>query len=308
MLLAPWAVAAGCGWAAHKIRQQARSVEQAAHQEQVRQEGIEPGMWVGPYRVDKAIGAGAQADVFLARDESGQAVALKIMSASISKDRESRTRFEREADSGSRFDHPNVIRILRWSILDGRLWMAQPYLAGGSLADRLRPGGMPIEQVLGWLQDIAAGLSYAHQRKVIHRDLKPHNVLLDENGRAVLADFGLARAARYETITGDQDLLGSPAYMAPEQIQGQQVTVFSDLYSLGIIGYELLTGSPPFMGEIIKVLMSHVSDTPPSVAKLRPDAPPRLVQLIEQLLAKEPTDRPQSAAEVTRVLESLCKI
>lgn len=305
-LALPWLASLACLTALGLLWRQARLVEAGEEAEQVRTVGLNPGMWVGPYQVERRIGSGGQADVFLARDQSGREVALKVMGEGLSRDQESRTRFEREVDAGTRFDHPNVIPTLRWSVLEGRYWMAQPYLAGGSLAQRVVPD-LPERQIIDWLIDICAGLDYAHRQGTIHRDLKPHNVLLDERGRAVLADFGLARGRRYETITATGVVLGTPAYISPEQVQGQPASPLSDLYSVGVIGYELLTGDPPFQGEVVQVLVAHLNQTPPPLSARRPDVQPGLIAVVERLMEKEPGRRFASALEVLRQLESLCR-
>lgn len=306
LLALPWLVSLACLAALALLARQARLVDEGEEQEHIRTAGLNPGMWVGPYQVEKHIGSGGQADVFLAQDADGKAVALKVMAESMSKDQESRTRFEREVDSGSRLTHPNIIPTLRWSVLEGRYWMAQPFMAGGSLAERVGRE-LPERQVIDWLTDICCGLDYAHQQRTIHRDLKPHNVLLDGNGRAVLADFGLARGRRYETITATGVVMGTPAYMAPELVQGGTATAVSDLYSVGVIGYELLTGETPFRGEVVEVLLAHLNQTPPPLSSRRPDIQPGLVAIVERLMEKDPLRRFDSALEVVRALESLCR-
>ncbi len=303
LLACPWLVSLGsmlAWWAGRQQSGPAHAVQ--AEPESKVPGGVEPGDKLGPYWLEKRIGEGAQGEVFLARDDQGQELTVKVMSASLTRDRESRTRFEREVDVGTRLDHPNVIRTLRWSISDGRYWMAQPYYAGGSLASQITPG-LAEAQIIAWMRDICAGLAYAHGQHTIHRDLKPQNILLDASGRAVVADFGLARGARYETITGDSTVLGTPGYMAPEQVQGQPVTALSDLYSLGVIGFELVNGSRPFHGELIQVLMAHISQPPPP---LRPDISNGLKEVITRLLDKDPSRRFPSATQVDEALAHAC--
>ena len=255
-----------------------------------------PRLQVSCYEVLHSLGQGAHAEVFLAQADSGLKVALKILKPETSRDPEFRQRFEREAQLCERMDHPRVVRTLGWGEHQGRLWMAQSYLPGQSLASWVKPSGRHPREVRRILKQLAEGLAYAHEMGVFHRDLKPENILLDNKGDVVIADFGLARCLDMKTMTKTDETLGSPAYMAPEQIQGiKMVTGCADLYALGVIGYELAVGQLPFQGDLMQVLVAHLSQPPPRPRTLRPSIPDALEELLLDLLQKDPSHRPPSA-------------
>ncbi len=255
---------------------------------------------VASYRLLQHLGEGVQAEVFLAESDSGMKVALKLIKQA---DPEFKKRFEREAELCSRLDHPRVVRTLAWGEFEGRLWMAQSYLPGQTLRGWVNERGLHPSEVRRLLAQLAEGLDYAHRRGVFHRDLKPDNILLNARGQAVIGDFGLARCLDMQTMTRADQVLGSPAYMAPEQIQGQKITSGScDLYALGVIGFELLVGQPPFGGELMEVLMAHLSTPPPRPSSLREGTPGNLEELILRLLEKDPARRPASAEWVMAAL------
>lgn len=314
--LAPWYLAALTAvWlgvlafpAAHVALERRRDVvEQGAFQEKLRVEGVEPGQWVGPYKLERLLGHGSQAEVYLAHDETGLPVALKILSSQVSRDREFRIRFEREVAESLKFSHPGVVKTLRWSVFAGRLWMAQTCLPGGTLEEHLGAGQVSQARCLELLIGICEALVYVHARNIVHRDLKPANILLDEHGRPVLADFGMARARKYETITQTATVLGTPAYMAPEQGQGlkEEIGPVSDLYSLGVIAYELLSGTLPFSGDVVAVIIAHISTPVPSLRLRRPDLDPQLERVIEGLLQKQTTRRTPSATALLAQLRQI---
>ena len=255
---------------------------------------------VAAYQVLQCLGEGAQAEVFLAEADSGLKVALKMIKEV---DDDFRQRFEREAELCARMDHPRVVRTLGWGIHEGRLWMAQSYLPGQSLRGWVNGRGLHATEVRRLLTQIAEGLAYAHNLGVFHRDLKPDNILLDARGQAVIGDFGLARCLDMQTMTRTDVVLGSPAYMSPEQIGGEKILRgASDLYALGVIGYELVTGRPPFSGDLMQVMLGHIGQQPVPPSRWRPNLPPALEALILKLLEKEPRRRPGSAEEVIALL------
>jgi serine/threonine protein kinase len=252
---------------------------------------------VASYQVLRKLGEGSHAVVFLAEAESGLKVALKILRAN---DPDYRQRFLREAELCSQMEHPRIIRTLGWGEHQGRLWMAQQYHAGQTLDQWVRPRGRHAREVRQILTQVAEGLDYAHQLGVFHRDLKPANILLNSRGEAVIADFGLARCADFATMTRTQETFGSPAYMAPEQIRSGRVENGSaDLYSLGVLGYELLYGRLPFEGDLMQVLQAHLCKIPEFPAQ--PGGP--VEAIIRQLLEKDPARRPASARELISRLQ-----
>ncbi|MFN8608439.1 MAG: serine/threonine-protein kinase [Vulcanimicrobiota bacterium] len=259
---------------------------------------------VSAYQVLHRLGEGAQAEVFLAETDSGLKVALKLLKEV---DDDFRQRFEREAELCARMDHPRIVRTLGWGMQEGRLWMAQSYLPGQSLRNWVNGRGLHAAEVRRLLSQIAEGLAYAHGLGVFHRDLKPDNILLDSRGQAVIADFGLARCLDMQTMTRTDVVLGSPAYMSPEQIGGEKILRgSSDLYALGVIGYELITGRLPFQGDLMQVMMGHLRDQPRPPSSWRPNIPANLEALLLSLLEKDPARRPPTADQVIALLRD-CK-
>ncbi|MBS2037210.1 serine/threonine protein kinase [bacterium] len=255
---------------------------------------------VATYQILHSLGQGTQAEVYLAEADSGLKVALKLIKEV---DDEFRQRFEREAELCGRMDHPRIVRTLGWGSHEGRLWMAQSYLPGQSLRSWVNGRGLHAAEVRRLLTQICEGLAYAHRLGVFHRDLKPDNILLDSRGQAVIGDFGLARCLDMQTMTRTDVVLGSPAYMSPEQIGGEKILRgASDLYALGVIGYELVTGRLPFQGDLMQVMMGHLRESPQPPSQLRPGLPTGLESLILKLLEKDPAHRPGSAEEVMALL------
>ena len=251
---------------------------------------------VAAYTILQSLGEGVQSEVFLGEADSGLKVALKLIKEA---DKEFRTRFEREAELCARMDHPRIVRTLGWGEHEGRLWMAQSYLPGQNLRSWVQGRGLHPSEVRRLMSQIAEGLAYAHRLGVVHRDLKPDNILLNARGQAVIGDFGLARCLDMQTLTRTDQVLGSPAYMSPEQIQGmRQLTGATDLYALGVIGFELLVGQLPFQGDVMKVMMGHLTERPPLPSQFRQGVPVWLEALIMQLLEKDPKRRPAAAEEV----------
>src|SRR5688500_7830266 len=204
------------------------------------------------YRVLNRIASGGMATVYRAEDGIlGREVAVKILAPHVAADPTARARFEREARTAARVgDHPNVMTIYDIGEMGENAFIVMELYRGGTIADRLREGTtVPRKQALGWLGEAAAGLDYAHSRDVVHRDVKPANLLLDESGRLGVGDFGIARLADESSLTQAGTVLGTAAYLSPEQATGEGATAASDRYSLGCVAFELLTGRRPFAGE-----------------------------------------------------------
>jgi len=268
------------------------------------------------YVLERELGAGGKARVFLARDTRlSRRVVIKVLDPALITG-VSGARFEREVTLAARLQHPNVVPLLSAGVVDGLAYYTMPFVEGESLRARLRrEGPLPVDDVLRLVRELADALACAHAEGIVHRDLKPDNVLLS-HGHAVVADFGvgkaLAAATRRErkadgTLTSAGVALGTPTYMAPEQALADPTTDHrADLYSLGVVAYELLAGVPPFSGRAPRQLVfAHITAVPPSLAEKRPDAPDALVRLIGELLAKEPSARPQSAIAVVSALDAL---
>ena len=245
----------------------------------------------------RRLGQGAMGVVWQARDEeSGQIVALKLLREAYADDPEYRSRFERELELARRVHSPHVVQVLGYGVREGSPYLALEYVDGPSLRERLAehgPYAWPEARAL--LAQLAAGLADAHAAGILHRDVKPSNVLLASDGTAKLTDFGIARGLDLTRVTGTSTLLGTPAYLAPEG----PLDARSDLYALGVIAYELLAGAPPFEGPTYQaVILAHIR-TPPDLSKL----PPEARSIVGWLLAKDPAQRPQSAAELLAALQ-----
>ena len=254
---------------------------------------------VGPYPLKGEPLRGSMGQVYRSTDGQGHEVALKVMNPQVSESDEFRQRFLREASICESLQHPALVKVHSHGEHEGRLYMALEWIDGSSL-DRLPLPQKPAH-VKALLLQICQGLEAAHSQNIVHRDLKPANILLRRDGRPVIADFGLARGARYETITQTEATLGTPAYMPPEQIRGQRSGPRADLYSLGCIGYLLLTGRLPFShADPIPLMLMHLNQAPPPTG-----VDPNWDRLLLALLEKDPERRPASAAEVVNMLEAL---
>ncbi len=254
----------------------------------------------GRYRLARQLAAGAMSEVWAADDlELGRTVALKLLAPEADA-----TRFEREARAVAALSHPNVSALYDYGDADGRPYIVFEYLPGGSLEDRLAAGRpLPDADTRRIASEIAAGLAHAHARGVIHRDLKPSNVLFDATGHATIADFGIARVEGSTSATEVGTVLGTAAYLSPEQAAGEEATPASDVYAFGVILFRMLTGRRPFeSADALAVATMHRDLEPPSVARLRPDAPARLESLAAAALAKSPADRPRDGAAVAAEL------
>jgi len=267
---------------------------------------IEPGTTIdGRYKVRSRIGSGGMADVYLAEDQLlGRQVAVKVLQHRFAEDQEFVERFRREASSAAGLSHPNVVAIFDRGEWDGTYYIAMEYLPGRSLKAIVREGGpMDPAGAIEIVIQILRAAKFAHRRGIIHRDLKPHNVILDEEGRAKVTDFGIARAGASDmTLTGS--IMGTAQYLSPEQAQGKTVSETSDLYAVGIVLYELLTGRVPFEGETaVSIALMQVSAQAPRPSALNPAVGPVLDAVVMRSLAKNPADRYGDADEFIAALE-----
>jgi Protein kinase domain len=258
------------------------------------------------YTLERELGHGGMGFVFLARDEQlGERVALKVISGAMAADPAAAAeRFRREVAAARKITHPNVIRI-HDLIEDGdRLLLSMEYVEGMTLATYLgRVGALKLDEARHLLGQICDGLAAAHAAGVVHRDLKPGNVLLDTEKRVKVIDFGLAKASFLAGMTATGLILGTPEYMAPEQVRGLPCDTRTDLYSLGALAYHLLSGRPPFAGETpIAIGFAHVSEPPRPLRELRPELPESLEAAVTKALAKEPGARFLDAIEMKRAL------
>ncbi|HET8649602.1 MAG TPA: serine/threonine-protein kinase, partial [Gemmatimonadales bacterium] len=267
------------------------------------------------YQLQRELGGGGMSRVFLATEvRLNREVVIKLLSPDLAQSINAE-RFEREIRLAASLQQANIVPLLAAGDVDGLPWFTMPYVEGESLRARLARGPVSVTDSVAILRDVSRALAYAHARGVVHRDIKPDNVLLS-GGTAVVTDFGIAKAisaARRDsddsagaTLTQLGTAIGTPAYMAPEQVAGDpDVDHRADLYSLGCMAFELLTGTQPFGGRTTqKIMMAHLSEAVPDVGSIRPDCPPALADLVERLLQKDPADRPQSAADVLASLEA----
>lgn len=252
------------------------------------------------YRVQRLLGRGGMGAVYLCDDEVlGELVALKVISSAWAADRNAMTeRFKREAQAARKVSSPSVIRIHDLGEAPPRfLYLSMEYFPGRTMSQVITQRGMvPISDCKDYLMQVCEGLAAAHDVGVVHRDLKPGNVLIGERNAVKVIDFGLAKATAVEGLTATGALLGTPHYMAPEQIRGKNVDARADIYSLGALSFHLLSGRPVFGGEnAIAVGFAHLSETPPLLRGLRPDVPEALEKMVAKALSKDPADRPTDA-------------
>jgi beta-lactam-binding protein with PASTA domain/predicted Ser/Thr protein kinase len=261
----------------------------------------------GRYTVLQRIGSGGMADVWLADDTHLQRrVALKVLHARFAQDGEFVERFRREAEAAAGLQHPNVVAVFDRGDVDGTYYIAMQYLDGRTLK-QLIDAGLTPEQAVGLIRQVLEGARFAHRNGVVHRDLKPQNVIVDADGKATVTDFGIARAGVSE-ITQAGSVMGTPHYLSPEQAQGFDVTAVSDLYSIGVMLYEALTGRVPFEGDsAVAVAMKQVSQAPQRPSSINPQISPALDAVVMRALEKEPGQRFQSADAFIAALDAALK-
>ena len=261
----------------------------------------------GRYELEERVGSGGMSTVYRAHDTMlERKVALKILHARLGDDEEYVERFRREARAVAQLAHPNIVTVIDRGEEAGRQFIVFEYVDGDDLKQMIdKAGPLPIDQVVELGREIAAALAFAHERGIVHRDVKPQNVLLSE-GRAKVTDFGIARSLDVEQgVTQTGTVLGTSNYIAPEQASGQPIDDRSDVYSFGVVLFELLTGTVPFEGEsFVAVALQHINEPAPSVLERRPDTPPRLARLVGAMLEKDHDARP-SMDEVAAELDSV---
>jgi serine/threonine-protein kinase len=263
----------------------------------------------GRYRIQRKLGAGGMADVYLAEDqELGRRVAIKILNGRHANDDQFIERFRREAKNAAALNHPNIVSIYDRGNAEDTYYIAMEFLDGRTLKELIvGRGAAPINVAIEYARQILSALRFAHRHGIVHRDIKPHNVLVDGEGRVKVTDFGIARAGTSQ-MTETGSIVGTAQYLSPEQARGGEVDPRSDLYSLGIVLYELLTGKTPFEGDTpVEIAMKHLSNAPQPPSKLRPDIPRELDMVVLRALAKSPDDRYQSADEMEADLERVAR-
>jgi serine/threonine protein kinase len=258
----------------------------------------------GRYRVLRRLGSGGMADVWLAEDTHLQRqVALKVLHKRFAQDREFVARFRREAESAAGLQHPNIVSVYDRGEFEGTYYIAMQYVDGPTLK-ALIDAGLNPEQAVALIRQVLEAARFAHRNGIVHRDLKPQNVIVDSEGKAIVTDFGIARAGVSE-ITQTGSVMGTPHYLSPEQAQGFEVTAVSDLYSIGVLLYEALTGRVPFEGEsAVAVAMKQVSQTPQRPSSINPRVSPALDAVVMRALEKGPGERFQSADAFIAALDA----
>src|SRR5438045_2999898 len=254
----------------------------------------------GRYVIRRRLGSGGMADVYLAEDqELGRQVALKMLNERHAADEQFVERFRREARNAAGLNHPNIVSIFDRGHAEGTYYIAMEFLDGRTLKELLvKNGPTPIPIAIDYSRQILNALSFAHRHGIVHRDIKPHNVVVGLDGRVKVTDFGIARSQASQ-MTEAGSIVGTAQYLSPEQAKGAPVDPRSDLYSLGIVLYEMLTGQVPFTGDTpVEIAMKHLSQVPEPPSKLRPDVPHDLDAVVMRSLAKDPDQRYASAEEM----------
>ena len=265
----------------------------------------------GRYRIIRKLGAGGMADVYLAEDqELGRRVAIKILNDRHAADDSFIERFRREAKNAAGLSHPNIVSIYDRGEAEGTYYIAMEFLDGRSLKELIvGRGPAPIKTAIDYARQILAAVGFAHRHGIVHRDIKPHNVLVGSEGRLKVTDFGIARSGASQ-MTEVGSIIGTAQYLSPEQARGAPVDQTSDLYSVGVVLYEMLTGQVPFTGDTpLEIAMKHLSEVPKPPSELRPEVPHDLDSVVLRALAKDPSERYQGAdemdADLARVLDGL---
>src|SRR5262245_34225654 len=280
---------------------------------------LAPGTRIGAYEIVRQIGAGGMGEVYRAHDPKlKRDVALKILPEHTAADLERRARFEREAQSIAALNHPNIVTIHSVEDADGVLFLTMELVEGQPLDHLIAKGGMPLPRVLALAIPLADAVSTAHQKGITHRDLKPANVMVTGDGRVKVLDFGLAKLVETEPAdvlasglvtavsSGEGRIVGTVAYMSPEQAEGKRIDARSDIFSLGVLRYELATGERPVTGEPpASTISSILRDTPRSIADLNRGMPRDLALIVRRCLAKDPEQRTQTAKDLRNQLADL---
>src|SRR5215218_7089736 len=265
----------------------------------------------GRYRLESKLGSGGMSTVYLARDETLQRwVAVKVMRREISDQPDQIERFRREARAVAQLSHPNVVAVIDAGEDGGYPYIVFEYVAGETLKQRIdRLGPLPVDEAAAYAIEIGRGLAAAHARRMVHRDVKPQNVLIDVDGRAKVTDFGIARTLESDGLTKTGRVLGTTDYVSPEQAMGRGVDARSDVYSLGVLLYEMLTGEVPFRADtLVGVAMKHVNEQMPDVQRRRPEISSALAAVIERATAKEPKKRYPDMASCLADLEGALEV
>jgi serine/threonine-protein kinase len=268
-------------------------------------EDLQPGDTLGGYRVESVLGEGGMGRVYGARrDADGTQVALKVLKKELAGDYVFQQRFRQEARAAAEVENPHLVPIFEAGEADGYQYLAVAYLPGGSLADRIEAdGNLSAPDTSRVMKDVALGLDALHGAGIVHRDIKPGNVLFDGNGTALLTDFGLAKGRAYTVLTQPGQVMGTLDYLAPELIRGEPATPQSDLYALGCVAYECVVGAAPFAHKsFFEIGLAHLEEVPDDPREKRPELPESLSAAILGALEKDPANRPAGAGAFAGLL------
>jgi len=264
------------------------------------------GKTFGQYEIGQRLGQGGMATVYLGRQTSiGRTVAIKVMPAHFMGEPNFLQRFEREVKVIADLQHPRVLPVYDYGQLEGRPYIVMAYMPGGTVADRIRKGQMQMGEVTRIVSQIAEALDHAHNKGIIHRDFKPSNVLLDDQGNAYLADFGIAKISESNVQLTGSGIVGTPAYMAPEMAETGKVTPSVDIYALGITLFQMLTGQNPYQGDTpIRIMMAHAQAPVPDVREIRRTLPEAVANVVKTAMAKDPAARYATAGSLAVALRA----
>jgi serine/threonine protein kinase len=270
------------------------------------------GKQFGAYEIVAPLGEGGMAAVYKAYQPAMERfVAVKVLSRTLAESREFTNRFQREAILLAQLQHPHILPVFDYGQVDGYSYIVMPFLQNGTLAELLQVRRRTISEINQIITQLGGALGYAHARGMIHRDVKSSNVLIDEQGNCLLTDFGLARMiqASSESLTSAGAIMGTPSYMSPEQGKGDSLDGRSDLYSLGIIFYEMLTGQVPYQDKLpMMVVIKHIRDPLPSVRELAPELNDAIERVVIKSLAKEPDERYQTAEDFVQAVKNAIQV
>jgi serine/threonine protein kinase len=263
----------------------------------------------GRYEIKGEIGRGGMATVYHAYDPRFEReVALKVLPREMLHDPQFRTRFEREAKTIAMLEHPAIVPVYDFGEEEGQPYFVMRYMTGGALTDRMKQGAMTIQAVAHLYERLAPALDEAHAKGIIHRDLKPGNILFDQYGEPYISDFGIAKIAATQTNVTGSAIIGTPAYMSPEQAQGEGIDGRSDIYGLGVIMFELLTGQQPYHGDTpMSVVIKHITDPIPNILDVMPDLPPEIETVIEKAMAKDRNERYPTVKALSEALNTVAQ-
>jgi serine/threonine-protein kinase len=268
---------------------------------------LQPGDVLGDYKLESELGEGGMGLVFRAtRTSDGKEVALKVLKLALANDLLFQHRFRQEARAAAEVHEPHLVPILEASDADGRHYLAVDYIEGGSLTDRIADKGrLDGADLVRMVSEIGAGLDALHAAGIVHRDIKPQNILYDLEGTAMLTDFGLAKGRAYTVLTQPGQVMGTLDYLAPELIRGEPATPLTDVYALGCVAFECVAGKAPFADKsLFQVGIAHLEEPPPDPSEDRPDISPQVAAALLAGLEKDPAARPQSAGAYAELLRA----